>query len=335
MLKLTRENFIRARDYIFAHSDDITRAWFRYNFEDGNTDSFMDVLAKYQYENGGFGGLVYEFEYQGPCLKCTEHACRYLFYLKEKPPADHPVIQKTLQYLLGRYRPDIGHFGSMEEPALNEQAHVPWWGYIENEFPPIANEDERILKYSPNGQAAIAAYIAQYSEAVPQELYQDIIKYPVEKILRYYDVNSPLFAKSATDDHHDTDISVPYNLKCYQKFVKCLKDKPLAGKLAEILCQNPTACMQLDFAKWEQGYEELPCDIVDTPDSVIYPTVKELVDESLNYLIRQQNDDGCWHLHWRLGDGEAFAKLQTKFEAHLTMLILAELGRFGRIENAG
>jgi len=44
------------------------------------------------------------------------------------------------------------------------------------------------------------------------------------------------------------------------------------------------------------------------------------------------NDDGCWHLHWRFGESESFAKMQTLFEAHLTMLILAEVNRFGRIE---
>jgi hypothetical protein len=90
--------------------------------------------------------------------------------------------------------------------------------------------------------------------------------------------------------------------------------------------------MQLDYAKWEQGYEELPCDIVDTPESVVYLAVKDLVDESLSHLIRQQNEDGCWHLHWRFGEGEVFAAMQERFEAHLTMLVLAELSRFGRIE---
>jgi len=34
MLKLTQENFIKARDFIFANSDDINWAWFRYNFEE-------------------------------------------------------------------------------------------------------------------------------------------------------------------------------------------------------------------------------------------------------------------------------------------------------------
>jgi aminocyclitol acetyltransferase len=66
---LSHENFIKARDYVFAHSDDINRAWFRYNFENENTAAFMDVLAQYQHEDGGFGGLSYEFAYQETCLK--------------------------------------------------------------------------------------------------------------------------------------------------------------------------------------------------------------------------------------------------------------------------
>ena len=38
--------------------DDINRAWFRYLFEDNDTDTFLHVLAKYQHENGGFGGMI-------------------------------------------------------------------------------------------------------------------------------------------------------------------------------------------------------------------------------------------------------------------------------------
>ena len=97
MLKLTHENLIKARDYIFAHSDDINRAWFRYNFEDENTDAFIEVLAKYQHENGGFGGLYYEFDYQGLCLKSTEVAVGYIIGLKKKPSADHPVIKNMIK----------------------------------------------------------------------------------------------------------------------------------------------------------------------------------------------------------------------------------------------
>jgi len=129
MLKLTYDNFVKARDYIFIHSDDINRAWFRYNFENSETDAFMDVLAKYQNENGGFGGLSYEFDYQGPCLKCTEVAIGYILGLKEKPSADHPVIQNMMKYILERYLPEIGNWGDVAEPEVNDGVHCRWVRY--------------------------------------------------------------------------------------------------------------------------------------------------------------------------------------------------------------
>jgi hypothetical protein len=334
MQKLTKENFIKARDYIFSNSDDINRAWFRYNFENGDTSAFMDVLAKYQHENGGFGGLVYEYEYNGPTLHDTEHAFRYIFYLKEKPPADHPVIQKMMQYLLKKYIPEIGGWGEEMEPEVNESVHVPWWTYRKHQYPAITDFDERVEKYDPNGDAAHAAFIALYSELVPEKLYQEIIKYPIKNILRYYDENSPYYTVPADEQFGDSPLNSPYNLKCFQMFCGCLKDESLAEQLKSILCQNPTACMELDSENWWKpgDYNHPPCDIVETPISFLYSKVENKVNESLNVLICKQSEDGSWHLPYRFGDNETFDKLQADFEAHLTCLYLTELNRFGRIE---
>lgn len=150
------------------------------------SDEFMNELGKYQHENGGFVGLVYEYEYNGSTLKDTEHAFRYIFYLKENPNAQHPVIQKMMGYLLDRYRPEIGCWGELLEPEVNNGAHVWWWTYGGEDIKTIIDEDERIRLYNPNGQATLAVFIALYSELVPENLYQEIIKYPVEKILKYY-----------------------------------------------------------------------------------------------------------------------------------------------------
>lgn len=323
MEKLSYKNFIKTRDYIFAHANDINQAWFRYNFETEDTVIFMNELAKYQYEDGGFGRLVPEYEYDGSTLHDTEHAFRYIFYLKEKPPANHPVIQKMMHYLLNRYRPEIGCWGEEMEPGVNDGIHVSWWTYGKHQYPEITDINERIKQYNANGNAAHAAFIALYSEIIPAELYRDIIFYPIENILRYYDENSPLFENP--DD-------APYGLHCYQKFVSCLKDKTLAEKLASILCQHPTACMEINFDKWENEYIHLPCDVVETPDSVIYPVVKDLVDKSLNYLIKHQGSDGAWHLNYSFGGDEAFRKLEKSYETYITTLYLAKLKRFGRIE---
>ena len=146
MLKLTHKNFAKAREFIFANGDAINRAWFRYHFEDSNTDAFMAVLAQYQHDCGGFGGLCDEFEYQGPCLKSTEIAISYIFGLSEKPPAGHPVIQKMMMYILDQYIPHIGNWGEPFVPEINEYPHVPWSNYRGSTPPPMQDDEERIKK---------------------------------------------------------------------------------------------------------------------------------------------------------------------------------------------
>ena len=327
MLKLTQENFIKARDYIFTHSDDINRAWFRYNFEGEDTNVFMDELAKYQHENGGFGGLSDEFEYQGPCLKCTEKAIRYILDLKNKPPADHPAIQKMMAYILEQYIPEIGNWGEPVVPEVNDYIHCRWARYRAETPPPMADDEERIKKYNANEQVCFAAFVAYYSEIVQEELYQDIIKYPTQHILRYYDENSPDYSEEVFNG------GLPYAFEYFLWLVPCLKDKAVANKLTEILRQNPTKAWELDFAKSDNDYVHLPCDYdVCSPNNILYPVVKNLVDEALSYRIKQQCDNGKWPLGWSYGDSDEMRRLEAKSDVTRTVNMLAKLKRFDRIE---
>ena len=88
----------------------------------------------------------------------------------------------------------------------------------------------------------------------------------------------------------------------------------------------------MDESGWNHGYHETAFDVVEKPDSFIYRAVKDLVDQSLDWLIRRQDEDGAWHLTFRFGKDEAFRRLEANFEAHYTMLTLAKLNRFGRID---
>lgn len=317
---------MRARDYIFTYAEETERAWFRYIFEDNDGRAFLDVLAKYQHKNGGFGGLYYEFDYQGPCLKSTEIAIKYILSLKEKPSCSHPVIQNTMKFILDNYLPEIGNWREVVVPAVNNGVHCHWVRYRGENTTPIKNEDERIKKYVANEKACFAAFVAYYSDLVPEELYLDIIKYPTEHILRYWDENSPDYNKDIFDNGE------PYDFEYFQSFVHCLKNKDMADKLTRILCQNPTAFMELNFVKSKSDYVHLPCDSVASPDSIVYPVVKNLVDKSLEYRMKQQSDDGKWPLGWSFGNDESLQKLQIKYEAYRTLLMLDKLERFGRIE---
>lgn len=86
--------------------------------------------------------------------------------------------------------------------------------------------------------------------------------------------------------------------------------------------------MELDFEKSKKEYVHLPCDSVDSPDSIVYPVVKDLVDKSLEYRMRQQDDDGRWPLGWSFGSDAGLQELQVKYEAYRTLLMLVKLERF-------
>jgi len=326
MQKLSQENFANARDYIFAHGDDIMRAWFRYHFESGDTDAFLAVLASHQFDNGGFGGLYYEFDYQGSCLKSTEAAIEYILGMAEKPSAGHPMIQNMMRYVLSEYHPEIGNWGDPAVPEVNEGVHCHWVRYRGEVITPSESEDERIWQYAANEKVCFAAFVALYPELVPPELYTDIIKYPTEYILRYYDEKSPAYRQDIFDK------GSPYDFEYFQWFMSCLPDKEPAAKLTAILRQNPTAFMELDYAKSDDDYVHLPCGWIDSPDNIIYPVVKEHVDASLEYRMKQQCADGRWPLGWTFGESEGLQRLQTLYETSLTLKMLVKLKRFGRIE---
>lgn len=331
MQRLSWRAYRAARDYIDAHGADIDRAWMRYCFDDGDAAVFMDALARYQHPNGGVGGLVHEFDYPGPCLACTQSAFYYLYDMKNRPHAGHPVIRKMMAYVLARYRPEIGHWGQLLEPEVNDGLHPWWWSYEPDERS-FESFDECVRAYDPNGQAALAAFAAMYRELVPDALYRDIIRYPAETILRYYDEGSPLYAQPGGGK---APVESPYNLVSLQPFCDCLDEEPLASRLKAILCQNPTACLELDASVWSQGYHVTPCDVVTRPDSFLYPVVRREVDGALDALIARQGGDGAWPLTFRFGEAEGFRALEAAYKAYMTAQYLAQLGRFGRIDREG
>ena len=78
---------------------------------------------------------------------------------------------------------------------------------------PIESVDERIKTYDANEKVCFAAFVALYAELVPDEGYKDIVTYPAEYILRYWDKHSPDYQRGIFDD------GTPYDIEYFQWFV--------------------------------------------------------------------------------------------------------------------
>lgn len=169
-----------------------------------------------------------------------------------------------------------------------------------------------------------------YSELVPKDLYEDIIKYPIEKIRQYCNPLSQCYQEEKGEC-----VKSPYNIKCFQQFIDCLKEREIAEELKKILLLSPKSAMELDDTLWDKDYYETPCHVVTTPESFLYQATKKEVDYALEYLICQQGDDGIWHLTWRFGKEEIFRDIERKYELQYTLNYLVELKRFRLIELGG
>ncbi len=101
MMKLSKEAFQRAYQYMKTTAQDIECAVFEHVILGKSTEDVMSILAKYQCEDGGFAKLDYDIGYPYSCIKHTESACRHIFRIN--PPAKHPVIQRLIPYILMNY----------------------------------------------------------------------------------------------------------------------------------------------------------------------------------------------------------------------------------------
>lgn len=322
---LSRESFLRARDFIFENGGEIDRAWYRYHFEDASTDEILAVLGGYQHENGGFGGLWHEFEYDGPCLKSTEIAVRYLLGLRELPP-ESPMIRRMCAYLLENFLSGTGNFREVVVPAVNDGVHCHWSRWRGEDESPIFDENERVRRYHANEKACFAAILAKYPALVPEHRLREILRCPVEHLLRHWDQHSAQYLPEIFASHE------PYDLEYYQILVPCLPDAALRSRAAAILCQNPMAFLELDPEKSDHDYVHLACDAVDSPENVLYPAIADAVEVSLSHRIGQQAADGRWPLGWFFGDSPGLRALQTKYEAFRTLGMLIKCYNFGRIQ---
>ena len=120
---VTAEQFEKARHFIYRHGDLLTRKRFAYHFEHGSKQAFLDVLACYQNDDGGFGnGLELDVMCSPSSGICTEVAFAYLL---EFGINDGPVLECAIEWVLSNREEN----GDLPHPieAVKAYPHGNWW----------------------------------------------------------------------------------------------------------------------------------------------------------------------------------------------------------------
>jgi hypothetical protein len=100
MKKLSKEGFVRARDFLSSNNRPVEWSLFRYTFENGSKEDVLTALSAHQHECGGFCDLG-EGGYEVPTTMATTIAFGYLRELGID--SGNPMIQRGIRFLLNSY----------------------------------------------------------------------------------------------------------------------------------------------------------------------------------------------------------------------------------------
>lgn len=270
-MKLSKEAFVRAREFIQKNARPLDRNLFDYLFEEGTREAVMEELSKFQNSDGGFGNaLEPDFRLKASSPMATSIGLQFCQDIGAT--ADDEVVSNAIQYLLTTYDNDYGFWPSTYLD-VNDTPHAPWW-HIEEVKPPT---EERWA----NPSAELAGYLHRYKSLVPNELITDL--------------NKRLLTNIKSSEY----IEGLYNVMCWERAYKEFP-KPLQSMVSEKI--RRTYKKNAPYTQEDLGAIRIFW-LAPNPESILisHPgNVYNLMDLEID----NQSDDGGWWPTWKWGQYE-------------------------------
>lgn len=158
MQKLSYENFMRAKKYIFTKGRELEQKLFEFQFENGSAEQVIKVLEKHQNEDGGFRNMG---EGDRHCSSPIGTSVAFQHLVEVGATSSERLVQQGIKYFLQSYneernywQPDSGRTYATAAEMLNG------WG---------------------NPSAEIVGYLHYYSDLVPESFLQKVTEIAIEK----------------------------------------------------------------------------------------------------------------------------------------------------------
>ncbi len=301
---LSRDAFGRAAEFLHR-TRPLERVLFTFHFQKTPSSDVLDELAKFQNPDGGFHGLEADIGFSYSSVLSTCHALHILNEVGTA--AEHPLVQRTLQYLLATYDQAHGVWPIIP-PHDNSQPHAPWWHYSKTSA-------ENWTGLADNPRPDVLACLLNFPSANTSELIAAVIQATLQRI------------EMAADKME------MHGLLCYLRLDRSAGLPPqLKRKLEQVLPSWIAQNLARLPEKWT-GYGLRPLDVAPSSDAPWRSLIPREVEAHLAFLIQTQMSDGSWHPHWNWGGAfpEAWEAGKLKWQAVLTLANLRTLRSYGRI----
>ena len=299
---LTANNFTKATKFIKESARLVDLRLYEYEFEGGTAESVLEALASYQNEDGGFGhGIESDIRLVKSSPMATSVALQYCLAIDAA--ADHPIVQKGIEYLVETYDREHGYWPFFTDTAVNDYPHAPWW-HREEIVPPTEEN-------WPNVSAELVGYIHHYRQLVPSEFYDEVMT-RAQRNLEATELLNSFF-----------------DCLCWERTAK-LVTKPLQDQITKKI-HNSFIAMQLGDI---DGFQEAPFFAVAShPDAGFGKAYPQKTAELMQQTITQQQGDGGWWPTWQWGSYEEIWPIaQREWAGKLTLEALHAYKQFQLLE---
>jgi len=270
-MKLSKEAFARAREFIQKNARPLDRSLFDYLFEEGAREAVVEELSKFQNSDGGFGNaLEPDFRLEASSPMATSVGLQYCHDIGAT--ADDEVVSRAIQYLLTTYDLDHGFWPSTYLD-VNDAPHAPWWHLEEVKHP----TEERWA----NPSAELAGYIHTYQSLVSNEFITEL--------------NKRLLTNIESSEY----IEGLYNVMCWERAYMEFPE-PLQSMVSDKI--RRTYKKNAPFTQEDLGAIRIFW-LAPNPESILisHPgNVYNLMDLEID----NQSDDGGWWPTWKWGQYE-------------------------------
>lgn len=271
---IMREEFFKEiKSWMYRNARYIDLCLWRYLFEDGDRESVLIALMKYQNDDGGFGNAL-EADNWNPNSSpiTTQHALKILqlinFYDME-----HKIYKGIWKYL--NSEKDLLEYGwRFTIPSNDNYPHAPWWNYSE--------EDNKKEYFGIT--AELTSFILRFGDR-DSNLYKKALRLADELI------------KEFTLDRYYGDMGIKGYITLTDTLKELELDKYDYDELTNILGNKIKSAIQHDIKKWE-NYGGRPSSYIGSPNDIFYKDNAEIMNKEIEYLFNTKPENDVWGITW-------------------------------------
>jgi len=297
-MKLSKNNFLKARDFILTNARMIERRLFDFYFENNYSDGVYHAVYAYRNSDGGFG--------HGMEPDTASPESQPLFSIMALETLDE-IDYLTKDIILNDFMPYF-------ESVTTEKGGIPWMLRPTTKYP-CAEHFETVKEWAALSTTA-----------------------PLLGILEKYHIDIPWMKKAEAFVWQEIDRIKEKHVFCHLcvprrlQFLIYTKSKMQAQKALQDLKQwilaDGVICTDKSDDGW--GLYEKPHSLcyAPSPNSMLQSIFSEdMIDADLNELINRQKDDGRWDTWYGLSEG-----MKLEWAGIQTLWTLKILKNYNRIE---